>query len=85
MSERVYLLTLCLPLGTVLVVFAMRYLSAVQQARARLAGDAAYRQIAETVAAAQSETAAALASIQAALAEMKTRLGGVEAILKDVG
>ena len=85
MTQTLYLLTLCLPLATVLIVFAMRYLSATRLARARLADAAAYRQIAEASAAAQSQTATALAAIQAVLAEMKTRLSGVEAVLKDVG
>ena len=84
MSATIYLLTLCLPLGTVLLVFAMRYVSAVQQAKARLANDEAYRKIAETAATAQSETAAALASIGAALADVRTRLTAVEKILKEV-
>ena len=84
MSASIYLLTLCLPLGTILLVFGMRYFSAIQQARARLANDDAYRQIAEKAAAAQSETASALSAIQASLAEMKTRLGAVEKILKEV-
>ncbi len=81
----VYYLTLCLPLATILLVFAMRYVSAVQQAKARLANDGAYQQIAEKAAAAQSETAAALASIQATLADAATRLTAIEKILKEVG
>ena len=47
MTIALYLLTLCLPLGTILLIFGMRYVSAVLQARARLANDGAYRQIAE--------------------------------------
>ena len=85
MSEHVYLLTLCLPLGTVLLVFGMRYVSAVQQARVRLAHDDAYRRIAESAAAAQSDTATALSSIQTAMSEMKGRLAAVETILREVG
>jgi hypothetical protein len=37
MSEYLYLLTICLPLGTILLVFGMRYFSAVQQAKVRIA------------------------------------------------
>ena len=85
MSEHVYLLTLCLPLGTVLLVFGMRYVSAVQQARARLAHDDAYRRIAESAAGAQADTATALSSIQTAMSEMKGRLAAVETILREVG
>jgi hypothetical protein len=84
MSGLFYLLTLCLPLATVLIVFGMRYLAAVQQARARLANDDAYRRIAEQAAASQTETAGALASIEASLTDVRTRLASVEKILKDV-
>jgi len=84
-SEHVYFLTLCLPLGTVLLVFGMRYVSAVLQAKARLANDDAYRQLAEKAAASQVETASALSQIQEALAEVRPRLAAIEKILKDVG
>lgn len=84
MSEHLYLLTICLPLGTILLVFGMRYYSAVQQAKARLANGEAYRQIAEKAVAAESENATALSSIQAALADVRTRLTAIEKILKEV-
>jgi len=84
MSEHLYLLTICLPLATILLVFGMRYFSAVQQAKARLANDEGYRQIAEKAVAAQSENATALSSIQAALADVRNRLAAVEKILKEV-
>ncbi len=84
MSEYLYLLTICLPLGTILLVFGMRYLAAVQQAKARLANDDAYRQVAQKAVAAQSENATALSSIQAALADVRNRLAAVEKILKEV-
>ncbi|HLZ82399.1 MAG TPA: hypothetical protein VKQ54_02455 [Caulobacteraceae bacterium] len=84
MTELLYLLTLCLPLGTILLVFGMRYFSAIQQAKARLANDDAYRRIAETAATAQTETAAALSSIGTALTDVRTRLAAVEKILKEV-
>jgi hypothetical protein len=84
MTTLLYLLTLCLPLGTILLVFGMRYVSAIQQAKARLANDDAYRRIAETAANAQSNTAAALSSIEAALTDVRTRLVAVEKILKEV-
>jgi Tfp pilus assembly protein PilO len=84
MSEHLYLLTICLPLATILLVFGMRYFSAVQQAKARLANDEGYRQIAAKAVAAQSENATALSSIQAALADVRNRLAAVEKILKEV-
>ena len=84
MTSILYLATLCLPLGTILIVFGMRYLSAIQQAKARLANEGAYQQIAEKAAAAQSETATALSAIQVALADVRSRLTAVEKILKEV-
>lgn len=84
MAEHVYLLTLFLPLGTVLLIFGMKYYAAVQQAKARLAGDEAYRQVAEQAAAAQAETAATLAAMNATLGDVKARLAVVEKILREV-
>lgn len=84
MSEHLYLLSICLPLGTILLVFGMRYYAAVQQAKARLANDDAYRQTAEKAAAAQADTASALSAIQTELADVRMRLIAVEKILKAV-
>jgi hypothetical protein len=84
MSTSVYLLTIGLPLGTVLFVFGMKYFSAAFAARARITGDAAYRALAEKAAAAQSENQAALSAIQAELARVAASLAAVEKILKQV-
>ena len=80
MSEHIYLITIMI----VPLIFAMRYASVVMAARARLANDEAYRQLAAQAAASQSATAAALASIDASLAELKARMSGVERVLKEV-
>jgi Tfp pilus assembly protein PilO len=84
MSEYVYFLTIGLPLATVLLIFGMKYFAAIQQAKSRLANDEAYRQLAAQATTAQAETAATLASINATLADLKTRLSGVEKLLKEV-
>ena len=70
MSESVYFLTLCLPLGTILVVFGMRYRAQVLQARAQAAGNTGH--------------AAALKAIADSLADVQARLAGIEKILKAV-
>jgi hypothetical protein len=70
MSESVYFLTLCLPLATVLIVFGMRYRALVLQARAHAAGNPAHT--------------AALDKIAASLADVQSRLAGIEKILKAV-
>lgn len=84
MTITLYLLTLVLPLTTVLIVFAMRYYANVQQAKARLANDDAYRQLAEGASGAQSRIATSLAAMEANLSELRTRMTAVETILKAV-
>jgi len=84
MTITLYLLTLVLPLATILIVFAMRYYAIVQQARARLANDDAYRQLAESASTAQSRIATSLAAMEASLSDVRTRMAAVETILKAV-
>jgi hypothetical protein len=85
MSEQIYLMTLTIPLGTVLVIFAMKYLSAAYKARSEAASADAYRELAARSAAAQAENAAALAAIRSTLGDMQGRLVEVETMLKEVG
>jgi hypothetical protein len=84
MSTTLYVLTLCLFLGTILVVFGMKYAASAMQARARLREEAAYRDLAERSAAAQSAAAASLASITGELERLAGAVAGVERILKQV-
>ncbi|MDB5756103.1 MAG: hypothetical protein JWP34_2080 [Massilia sp.] len=84
MSENLYLLSICLPLATFVLIFGMRYFSAVQQAKFRFASDEAYRQVAERAVAAQTEAATTLASIDATLSDLKMRLMVIEKVLKEV-
>jgi hypothetical protein len=84
MTTTLYLSTLVLPLGTILIVFGMRYFALVQRARARLAEDDAYRQLAESASAAQSRIANGLAAMEANLSDVRTRMAAVETILKAV-
>jgi hypothetical protein len=84
MTTILYLLTLVLPLATILIVFGMRYFAAVQQARARLANDDAYRQLAENASAAQSQIVTSLAAMEVNLSEVRARMAAVETILKAV-
>jgi hypothetical protein len=84
MTTLLYLLTLLLPLATVLIVFAMRYYAVVQQARARQADDAAYRQLAESGSTAQAKIATSLAAMETSLSDLRTRMAAVETILKAV-
>ena len=77
MSENIFFAAFFFPAAAAVLVFFMKYVSAILQARVRLAQDEAYRLIAAQATAAQTQTAAALADIQA-------RLITVEKILKEV-
>lgn len=85
MSESLYVFTICLPFVTILLVFGMRAVSSAVQAKARLANDDAYKLIAQKAAAAQSELAAAILAIQAAVTDIRQRISAIETVLKDVG
>ena len=84
MTTILYLLTLVLPLATILIVFGMRYYASVQQAKARLANDEAYRQLAASASTAQSQIATSLAALETSLTEVRARMVAVETILKAV-
>lgn len=84
MPVWLYLLTIALILGTILVVFGMKYFSALFQARARLENDALYRSLAEKAVAAQSETQVILSAIRTELSSVSAGLGAVEKILQQV-
>ena len=84
MTITLYILTLVLPLGTILIVFGVRYYAITQQAKARLANDDAYRQLAESSSAAQSRISTSLAAVEADLSDVRARMAAVETILKAV-
>ncbi|HQN51157.1 MAG TPA: hypothetical protein PK913_08860 [Phenylobacterium sp.] len=71
MSAPAFFTTLSMVLGTVLIIFGMRYRASVLQSQARRAEAEA--------------TAAALAQIQSDLADARDRLAAIEKLLKDVG
>jgi hypothetical protein len=85
MSDTLFLVTICLILGTILLIFGFKYVSAAFQSRSQLAKENAYRELAEKAVTIQSETGVSLASIGTELSEMKTRLAAIETVLKEVG
>jgi len=85
MGYYFYMPTVLLILGTILIVFAMKYVSGAVQARSQTANERSYRTLAEEAHSAQSQYMALLSSIQASMSEISARLGQVEKILKDVG
>lgn len=84
MSETLYLLTLCIPLAALLLIFGMKYFAAVQQARALLGQERAYKELAAQVSRVQTETAVVLSLINASLSELSARTASIDQILKQV-
>ena len=84
MTTAQYLIFVAPLVITILVVFGMKYFSALFQARARLANDALYRALAEKAVTAQSENQAALVAIRSDLTRVASSLASVEKILQQV-
>ena len=86
MVEQIfYLLTLILPLVTILIVFGMKYWSSAVQSRAMKAGEDAYRGLAEKTVVAQQDNANSLAAIRADVVKLAESVKAIENILKQVG
>jgi len=87
MSEHAnaFLFLSILALATILLVFGMKYFSAAKQSRAGVAGENAWRDLAAKAAAAQTSSAAALAALQADVADVKGKLASIEKVLREVG
>ena len=73
-----------LMLLTVIVVFAMKYLSAARGVRISVAKDDELRELARRAIAASEESATALSALKASVLDMQSRLSHIETILKDV-
>ncbi len=84
MSESVYLLTLFSVLGTVLLVFALRYITLARQTRSRSASAEAYRELASQSTRALTDASERLGIVQSELALLGTRFAAIEQILKEV-
>jgi hypothetical protein len=82
--ETIFLAAFFFPSAAAVLVFFMKYVSAVLQARVRLGQDEAYRDLAAKAAATQAELVVALSSFAKVLGEIQSRLAVVEKILKDV-
>ena len=67
-----FLLVTILLFVTILLIFGMKYFSAMRQTHARVATDTAFRELAEKATALQSDAVAArLASVRTELADIK--------------
>jgi phage shock protein A len=72
------------PCVTVLLVFAMRYVAKVHEARARLANDGAYRDLAEKAVTLEAQSTSLMSTIQSEMSAIAMRLAAVEKVLKEV-
>ena len=77
MPDNMYFAAFFFPSLAAVLIFGMKYVAAIVQAKVRQQQDDAYRDIAAKAAAAQAETAATLAQVLA-------RLAGLEKVLKEV-
>ncbi|HEY5337364.1 MAG TPA: hypothetical protein VIJ85_04105 [Rhizomicrobium sp.] len=84
MSPTIYFISMGAVLGTIILVFGIRFLQASAVASADAAHSEAYRKLAADAVTAQSGNAATMSAIQSELAEIKTRMASVEKILKAV-
>lgn len=78
MTPAVYMGTLALVLGAIVLVTAIRTLSTYTQAKAKIAAEANYRDMAEKMSASQAETASILNDLKARIANIETLLKTVE-------
>ena len=85
MEPFVYFVSMGALFGTIIIVFAIRFLQASAVAGADAAHTDAYRKLASDAVTAQAGNAATLSAIQSELTELKTRMASVEKILKEVG
>jgi hypothetical protein len=84
MAEHVYLLTIILPLGTVLLIFTMKYWSGAVQARKSKTHEEAYRALSDKLAVSLNEHASSLSTLKSDVAKLSVSLAAIEKILKEV-
>ena len=84
MTENMLYAAFFFPAAAAVLVFFMKYIAEILQARVRLAQDEAYRALAVQSSAAQAHAAAALAAFGTTLADIRSELTGITKILKDV-
>ena len=83
-TPSIYFISLGVMFGTIVLVFAIRFLQAYVVASAEAARTDAYRKLASDAVTAQAGNAATLSAIQSELAEIKARMASVETVLKTV-
>lgn len=85
MSPEIYILTICLPLLTAIIVFAMKYASSYAAARARHAEQSDFRALAESNGLQLAEVTSSLKAIEERMLRQSQAISSIEVILKQVG
>lgn len=84
MSPQSFFLMIAMILGTVMIIFAMKYASAFARAMAESRDATRYRELVEEAQADRSNVTARLASIEGTTTRNAERLETIERILKEV-
>lgn len=84
MSENVFFAAFFFPSAAAVLVYFMKYLAAIKQARVRADQDETYRELATKMAASQAEMASAVTALAHSLADVHARVAGLERVLKEV-
>lgn len=84
MSENAIFAVFFFPAAAAVLIFFLKYIAEIKQAKIRLSQDEAYRDLAARAAEAQKETVQALAAQGAALADLQARMASLEKLLKEV-
>lgn len=84
MSENVVFAVVFFPSLAAVLIFFMKYLAGIMEAKAKFAQEQAYRDLAANVANAQGEIVRTLSTTGETLTDIQSRLAMLEKILKDV-
>lgn len=84
MADDTYLYSIFWFVVAIVSIFAMRMVTNVMQAKAKMADDGAYRALAERAVAALEEQTGTINALRADLTAARTTLANVEKILKQV-
>lgn len=84
MPENVFFAMLFFPSAAAVLIFAMKYIAAIMEAKAKLAQEQAYRELAASLVSVQAENSRILSASSSALADIQARLITLEKILKEV-
>jgi hypothetical protein len=83
-KAAIFLLVTILVLVTIILVFAMKYFTAIRQVGLQAANEEGYRALTDRAVRAQETSTELLAALKTTLGQIETRLAQVEKVLKEV-